>query len=100
MSFHAGQKVVCIKKGPWARAIDFEIETAPCPQFNGVYTVATVHHCYAFGDVIELVEFRTDADGRLPLWQADYFRPIVDRKTDISIFTDMLTPAPREKVDA
>lgn len=33
-------------------------------------------------------------------WHADCFRPLIKRKTDISIFTAMLTPAGRLPVDA
>lgn len=33
-------------------------------------------------------------------WHVSHFRPLIKRKTDISIFTAMLTPAGRLPVDA
>jgi len=31
-------------------------------------------------------------------WDAQYFRPVVETKTDISIFTSMLAPKQKERV--
>jgi hypothetical protein len=80
--FHVGQKVVCVEGEPtWGL---FE---------GSVYTISRVglfggkvtrHH-------VDVSEIRNE----IPLgWRATRFRPLVETKTDISIFTNMLTKEP------
>jgi hypothetical protein len=90
MTFHVGQKVVCVK-AEWS---DLNGETAPVA--GGIYTIrAIITYPDDFAGLL-LVEIinapRYYAEG---LFECDFiatkFRPIVERKTDISIFTAMLT---------
>lgn len=99
MTFWVGQKVVCVREAPhaiWADCV--------YPRFHEVYMIRTLRvnprtqslNCL----VVEIVNPERDAppDGfgepYFGIWR---FRPIVERKTDISIFTKMLK---RDKVRA
>jgi hypothetical protein len=87
MAFHVGQEVVCIKREPW------RYEKTKRPSGCGP----------VYGEVCTVHDFRHH-DGFLVFanhygcYKPDYFRPVVKRKTDISIFTKMLTPAPKKEL--
>lgn len=87
MSFHAGQKVVCV---------DDSNGGADSPLGAGFFhglrigEVYTITHINARGN-LSLAEISQ------PGWAQCRFRPAVERKTDISIFTEMLAPMPRVK---
>ncbi len=93
MMFRVGQKVVCISEQH-----NKDYFTCEVPLLDCVYTVRDLDD-----DGIRLVEIRnrimltqntiTRALANLEpsFWQID-FRPIVERKTDISVFKRMLTP--------
>lgn len=91
MTFRVGQKVVYIgcKRSIW-HAVQRYFHPYEEPVKGRVYTVS---NAYTNGDdlLIEILEFPSPADG---YWDAGFlaiaFRPIVERKTDISIFTKML----------
>lgn len=97
MAFHVGQKVTLKNDEPWIRDAN-EI----CPAFGEVYTIHEIIACSesAIGFGLGLVEIRNtphDYEGlgfRETVFPAEEFRPVVERKTDISIFTAMLTPKP------
>lgn len=106
MTFYVGQKVVCIdasnKQGcRWVPGEE--------PVEGRVYTVSGVSPAIGprTGLILSFVEIRraeivqrSARARKLGCWvgySADRFRPVVERKTDISIFKAMLTPA---KVDA
>ena len=95
--FRVGQKVVCVDN----RGIP-----APyVPDLQTVYTIATVryvdHDCEETGWGVTLVELPTfETEDYLAEFRAERFRPAVDRPTDISVFTRMLTSASRELVGA
>jgi hypothetical protein len=114
MMFHVGQKVVCVDD----RLVKDYARSAVYKEFAGgldglksglVYTVrASGFYTPVPGvPVVWLSEIvrpiRSQADeiyGEAP-FAAARFRPVVERKTDISIFTAMLDRAPsRELVDA
>lgn len=86
--FRVGQKVVCVD--------DYYQDDSP-PPHPPVGTIATVSWVDVDCDgdeVIDLVEFpspRTLTYGRG--YRADSWKPLVSRKTDISIFTAMLNPS-------
>ena len=101
MTFHVGQKVVCVDDGPgqlrgtrvWER-----------PIVNGqIYTIRWVGIAPYYNRLgVRLVgvdrgpdKFNREWDD-MPL-NAHRFRPLIERKTDISIFTAMLKPS---KVEA
>ena len=81
---YVGQKVVCIKFGQcWCGCIP------PLLILNAVYTIKSIEYC--FDQVgIELIEISTPTDHAG--YSAGWFRPAQEKKTDISIFTAMLTP--------
>jgi len=96
--FHVGQKVVCINNKADA---GFVWVKGTRPTLNAIYTVRAVgittynnvglrlneiilsgyHCCYShkrFEDAF---------------YRADRFKPVIEKKTDISIFTQLLTPS-------
>lgn len=79
--FSVGQKVVCV-------------DTGGCTEFRkplvvgAVYTISAVGVGFTGHVYVGLEE--TEGSGPLH-WRAYRFRPVIDRKTNISIFTDMLT---------
>lgn len=86
MNFRVGQKVVCIDASKsWRGDISDLVKGA-------TYTVREV---FMFGVTLDEVPLPEDY-----LWfNGHRFRPVVERKTDISIFTKMLTDT-REHVGA
>ena len=96
--FRIGQKVVQIKKSPWRSLHLGELG----PSFGDVVTVRSVGpgKCgdlfLRFDEIINPPLYNTDpTDGfREARFLAAHFRPVVERKTDISIFLAMLTPSP------
>lgn len=85
MTFRIGQKVVCIKE---------PIPQADCPyrifQKDAIYTVAGFDEDVD-GTYISVAELHPRVTGHI-----EGFRPVVDRRTDISVFTEILrtTKAP------
>lgn len=82
--FYVGQKVVCIddKPDPLGRPIWVKKDE--------IYTISDIFfwcHCMA----LRLTE--APSNFNLIGWKSDMFRPIVEKKTDISIFTALLNPA-------
>ena len=90
MTFRVGQKIVCI-----------DDSNCTCGKPSGlilrdVYTV--VWTSSYFGEpVVHLAEYQ-DMEGHSGAL-ASRFRPLVEKKTDISIFKKMLTPSD-ERIDA
>lgn len=98
--FHIGQKVVCIKNGGWTSPKMFGDEIFPV--FGKVYTVREIEPDFDEYSWIRLEEIinrpHNYGDGMIEAsYRSDRFRPIVERKTDISVFTKMLTD---NKIDA
>lgn len=86
--FHVGQKVVCIKKGKWSKGFGWE----RVPLFGHIYTVRAIdRNGLLLLEVINPIAIHDDGLDE-PHWCETRFRPVVERKTDISIFTRMLTP--------
>jgi hypothetical protein len=85
--FRVGQKVVCITDGPDHMGRNFVVRE------GRIYTVTRSfiwEDLYGEkSDCVLLAEVNPD---RSPGWTADCFRAIEENKTDISIFTKMLTP--------
>jgi hypothetical protein len=88
MSFRIGQKVVCIHHVP----LDERLSHCVYVEKGGIYTIRGIYF-QADRKLLLLQEIHN------PMWSggdeygfnAKGFRPIVDRKTDITIFTKMLT---------
>lgn len=100
MTFHVGQRVVCVDDANWRKKW-----IAKCPNrpiAGSVYTIREIRQKpNSLGFLLMEItnrprKFRL---GRLePCFYAHRFRPV--RDTDISIFTSMLSPAPTDKVSA
>lgn len=92
MNFRVGQKVVCVdaseKNGRWF---------ADAPIEGRVYTIVGFAETKR-GTGLLLQEIANDEEF-CGSYSPNRFRPIVERKTDISIFTAMLNPS-HEKVRA
>lgn len=96
MNFYVGQKVVCVNDrclpDQWA---GYEWD-GDAPTIGNVYTVRSVHHDKQQNLVLWLNEIRRSKRS-IEEWHddligygAERFRPLVERKTDISIFTEIL----------
>jgi hypothetical protein len=89
MTFRVGQKVVCVDASV-GKNIAIKLLVV-----GHVYTIKRISHGYSDGGyglhMAELPELYS-ALGQTIGWAFDRFRPIVERKTDISIFTAMLNP--------
>lgn len=91
-NFHVGQKVVCVKRDSWKPMYSGE----SAPVWRGVYTIRNI----SMGDdgkaYLMFDEIKNPHIYRIPHPEARFrsihFRPVVTRKTDISIFKAMLNP--------
>jgi len=104
MMFYVGQKVVCIAPhDQWETEGHKDIIL---PVKDGIYTIraiypgVTVPGLYFLLSEIRNQPVRTEIGDVEQRFNAHAFRPIVEKKTDISVFTSMLTPAPTQKVRA
>lgn len=107
MGFHVGQKVVCISEH-WHAIPEADIATPFRPRKNGIYHVrraeytdasrSSRHPLYKGGEVqiLWLTEITNPADipGGEYGFASFMFRAVLEKKTDISIFTKLLTPTP------
>lgn len=100
MAFYRGQKVVFVG---WATtqspaAIEHRLKYPyRDPEVGAVYTIANTY-IYSDGDLmLELAEFEDGHEAWAPGWTSDGFRPVVDRSTDISVFTEILRKATKRQ---
>lgn len=110
MTFHVGQKVVCVNDdwgdpGDWA--CHYWISRVPNkPRRGRIYHVREIQPSI-FDDepeiallLAELINPRVWWGPRCPSMEGSFsagrFRPVTERKTDISIFRRMLIDAPKE----
>jgi hypothetical protein len=97
MTFHVGQKVVCIKRGSWANEFGAAGDEV-FPSFGEVYTIRRIED----GRWLLLVEIvnrlREYGDGELgeARFCASRFRPVVERKTDIGFAHEILRKVSRK----
>jgi hypothetical protein len=105
MTFYVGQKVVCVDAGGHDRYVPRGFKSSR--EMHGltegrVYTVRWVGPAL-FGvmgiRVDEIIRPDCPIFGREAAFAAARFRPVVERKTDISLFTAMLNPK-RDRVSA
>jgi hypothetical protein len=89
MAFRVGQKVVCVNTGPMRSDRGNLLQTRRLVE-GGVYTITAVMEA---GGIFGVQVLEAEPDGATN-WGfiARRFRPVVERKTDISIFTAMLNP--------
>ncbi len=91
--FHSGQRIVCVTKKDLGYPLDSK-RTAwlQSLRVGSVYIVACLVP-FKEGMGVRIVEIDTGYDA----FAVERFRPVIERKTDISVFTKMLTP---QKEDA
>jgi hypothetical protein len=87
--FRRGQKVVCVDAGPTDLGLPSGLT------LNAVYTVVATEEADYFGQCgLLLAEIRwEESNYHKASFRASRFRPVVARKTDISVFTAMLNPS-------
>jgi hypothetical protein len=88
-SFVVGQQVECVDD-KWFVIFNDEPTPPPMPVKGSIYTVAAI----VPGKVVIFVTLKEM--GRRRGYDAGCFRPLQERKTDISIFLKMLNPAKRQ----
>lgn len=96
MTFHVGQKVVCINDTPWNSPLLGTLRRG-C-----IYTIRWIgihlgQPCVKVDEILRPCGLDISPDDTPFLSRR--FRPLIERKTDISIFTAMLNPSKRS-VDA
>lgn len=99
MAFRVGQEVVCVDDAPRKSPVPSVNWTyyGPWVKRGAVYTIRQILEdgCLYLNEVTRISFHGNPIE---PPIAADRFRPIV--KTDISIFTAMLAPSPKQRVDA
>jgi hypothetical protein len=106
MAFRVGQKVVCVDTTSAGLGQRWPSDYL---KLGNIYTIRWIGECpyeawRYLGPCIRLLEVIRPKDSTNPEWNdmpfaQARFRPIVERKTDISIFTRMLNPS-KQGVDA
>lgn len=92
--FKIGQKVEYIGMLPVDRMM---IYAGPIPKRRTPYTVSNSYMSDNWS-MIELIELPTPEDSLFcPGFNARDFVPIVERRTDISVFKKLLNPTPQER---
>lgn len=102
-NFHVGQKIVLAKSFGALSTLRAAADGVVLPVEGEIYTLREFDPDMSNGILcIRLVEVRNAPhieDGLEPSFEAALFRPVVERKTDISCFKAMLNPS-KEKVTA
>lgn len=87
MSFHVGQRVVCVDDSPVEGRIWYDGK----PQISAVYTIVGIEYGrYGPYQTFLFAELSRQSGRGYAAWR---FRPVIERKTDISILTALLNPA-------
>jgi hypothetical protein len=100
MTFRVGQRVVCVKRDAWTDALSqLPLEADNFPVFGMVYTVRTIDAAHGnlylrFEEIVNAPRNYVNGLDECNFWAAR-FRPV--KETDISIFTAMLAPTPKQK---
>lgn len=106
-TFVVGQKVTLIADFPPMEQIRAALDGVSLPRFGAVYTIRSMEPgCDVWTMHLTMLRFVELSNGPHPTtgvepnFDSRGFRPVQERKTDISIFKAMLTPAGRIPVDA
>ena len=83
--FVVGQKVVCIKELRWRTSWEGITEEMPMIKVGNVYTIKNIKPARIIHVLLELQEIGGDN-----WFEYTVFKPLDERKTDISVFTRML----------
>lgn len=96
MTFRIGQKVACIKRDGW---VGKGRGGETFPEFGRIYTIRSIESVdgWAWVRLAEIVNplhhYTRSGRPSEAQFRIDRFRPIVERKTDISVFTEILRKA-------
>jgi hypothetical protein len=87
MAFRIGQRVVCVNGNKWSpSACSRQVYPALTPSLDQVYRITEIEFVEGEGETfLVLAEF-----GDAFSWVATSFRPVVERTTDIGVFTEIL----------
>ena len=92
--FYVGQKVVCVDDQNWRSGG----ADGPAPRRGEIYTIAVIGELDNGSPAVGLVEVTPINSRSDRAWYfSKRFRPAVERKTSIEIFTRMLNPS-KERV--
>ena len=100
MAFYVGQKVVCVNP-TWGcdTGTPHQIKYCPnLPQLNAVYTIRGLHN-KGLGFLWLNEIYNAITSDNEPFFEQSKFRAMVSTKTDISIYTAMLGPKVKERID-
>lgn len=97
--FHVGQKVTAVLPPNLSLQEEGEVPY----EMGMVYTIRSIEEFAPFGIGLRFVEIKNPPVATVlgvmeRGWHQEYFRPIVEQKTDISVFEKMLNPKEVEKV--
>lgn len=95
--FRVGMKVTPVaSERPWISYVTRENHSL-CPEYGKVYVILAIQSGMVFDKTGLKLTGLPDI-----WWDSKEFRPVVEKKTDtdISIFTSMLTPAPKVREEA
>jgi len=101
MTFRVGQKVVCVDDAPkFVDQYPYRRKLPISVKKGEIYTISGVVLTPAGKIGVYLLEVKSAyppfKDGMERTFLPERFRPVVERKTDISIFTAMLNPSKQE----
>jgi hypothetical protein len=82
MTFYQGQRVICTKRDGWS------IDRPGNPTYGEIVTVEDVFSIFMEDELFGAAIIVPTIPGAW--FNAEHFRPLPSRKTDISIFTEML----------
>lgn len=96
--FYVGQKVICVRHPAKIKAFFGEAY----PHVGGVFTIREIFEARG-GECLRLFEISNPpypyVEGYMECgFRTNFFRPVVERKTDISIFKALLNPKTAETV--
>jgi hypothetical protein len=95
MTFHVGQKVVCVKIGKWV-SLDAGPRPSHLPRKGQIFTIAKIVDARPL-TFLRLDEISKDADGNFHVFEDVHFRPV--KTNDISVFRAMLVPSPKQRAE-
>lgn len=94
MAFHVGQRVVCVKDNDfWAHGNYKATSGYPIKGHTYIIDAIENYHCACNCSYLILKELSPDDS-----FFSKCFRPLAERKTDISIFKSLLNPARKKEL--
>jgi hypothetical protein len=102
MAFHVGQRVVCVDDR-WTRRLGHLIPRYPKEDeiftIRGIRIALDINGAKGAGLSFQEIICGIAGDGGEASFAAENFRPVVERKTDISIIEALLIPANHKQLE-